>query len=75
MEEAKVQVGFIICSGFATANQWLDGDLKPGHLRRGQRMVLAVWLNGKAFAYFKNKSPVLFLSTTKEIGVPFLSFH
>lgn len=42
MEEAKVQVGFIICSGFATANQWLDGDLKPGHLRRGQRMALAV---------------------------------
>lgn len=58
MQDAKVLVGFIICSGFATVNQWLDGDLNPGCLRRGQRVALAVWLSGKVFAYFKKlKTP------------------
>lgn len=77
IEEVKVQVGFIICPGFATVNQCLDVVLNPGHLRRGQRVALAVWLSGKAFAYFKElkKSPLLVLSTTKEIRVPFPSFH
>lgn len=53
IEEVKVQVGFIICPGFSTVNQCLGGVLNPGHLKRGQRVAMAVWLSGKAFAYFK----------------------
>lgn len=34
MEEVKIHVGLIIYSGFATVNEWLDGDLNLGHLRR-----------------------------------------